>query len=126
MRGDMETPTDADLRLLRLILDLTEGNQGRPPTLAEIAVAAGFQSSSRGNIQRQLLRLKPRYVTWTSSPRSLTVTPAGRGLLGGNRSETGAMSLPVSDAPLALLASGVTWLADAVSEGRPLQAPYPV
>jgi hypothetical protein len=74
-------PTEADRAALAAIVDLTQQNKGRAPTLAEVTEALGFPSNSRGNIQRQLTRLRPRYVTWTTSPRSLTVTPEGVALI---------------------------------------------
>ncbi len=121
-------PTAADQLLLRTIADLTVSRDGQPPTLAEVAVALGYQSTSRGNVQRQLARLKPEYVTWTKSPRSLQLTPNGRALL---RSASPAnlstgRDVPVDEPILPLLASGLTSMGYEVAEGRPLQAPYPV
>ena len=120
----MGEPTDSDRRLLQTILTLTEQNMGRPPTLAEVTETLGFQSSSRANIQRQLSRLRPTYVDWTSSPRSLRVTENGMGLLGVPSAGTD-LDLPISDAILPLLASGLTKLVNDLNETKPLQAPYP-
>ncbi len=77
----MEIPNESDLSLLSIIATLSQQDGGRPPTFAEIAVTAGMQSSSRGNIQRQLSRLRPTYVDWDSSPRSLALTDAAYALL---------------------------------------------
>lgn len=119
-----KTPTESDKRLLQTILTLTENEQGRPPTLAEVTVALGFPSSSRGNIQRQLTRLRPVYIEWDGGARSLHVTPSGQALLGTTPVE-GSIELPLPDAILTLLSSGLTSLALDVTNGKPLQAPYP-
>lgn len=124
----MVAPTASDQILLRTILDLTELRSGQPPTLAEVAVALGYQSTSRGNVQRQLARLKPEYVTWTKSPRSLQLTPNGRALLQSTppAAQSPGRDIPVDEPILPLLASGLTRMAHEVEEGRPLQAPYPI
>ena len=90
-------------------MTLTEQKSGIPPTLAEIAIELGYQSSSRANIQRQLTRLRPEYVDWNTSPRSLQVTAAGQALLGITLSDR-SIDLPVSEAILPLLASGLTYI----------------
>ena len=123
----MRTPSDADLAILRLIRDLTANNEGRPPTLAEIAVAAGLAASSRANIQRQLQALRPTYVDWTTSPRSLRLTDAGHVLLEASPQTTTAplASVPVDDELLPLLASGLTYLIEDYNTKGRLEAPYP-
>src|SRR5690349_21827152 len=77
----MPNPSESDKRLLQAIVTLTEDAKGRPPTFAEIATKLGYPSSSRGNIQRQLARLRPTYVEWTDSPRTIRVTSSGLTLL---------------------------------------------
>jgi SOS-response transcriptional repressor LexA len=119
----MTIPTESDLQILKLIVQLADEHD-RPPTLAEIAVGAGLASSSRGNIQRQLARLRPTYIDWNTSPRSIRVTPQGLALL-ENAPSAAVFDLPVPDEILPLLASGLTEMALAVSESRPIQAPYP-
>lgn len=119
----MVVPTDADKALLQTIVELTEQKSGIPPTLAEIAIELGYQSGSRANIQRQLTRLKPEYVDWNTSSRSLHVTVAGQALLGVTLADRG-VDLPVSEAILPLLASGLTHMTLAVNDGKPPQAPY--
>lgn len=114
---------DLDKALLQTIISLTDKNAGRPPTLAEVAVELGYQSSSRANIQRQLTRLRPQYVDWDTSPRSLHVTVAGQALLDIKTSRHN-FDLPVSEAILPLLASGLTFMTTYVNDGRPPQAPY--
>lgn len=120
----MANPTDSDKRILQTIIDLTDQHAGRPPTLSEVALALGYHSSSRSNIQRQLSKLRPIFVDWTPSPRSLQVTQTGYALLGLEHPQ-GDVDLPVSDMILPLLASGLTHLASMIESGRPLQAPYP-
>ncbi len=115
--------TDSDKILLQAIVTLTEQKSGIPPTLAEIAIELGYQSSSRANIQRQLTRLRPEYVDWNTSPRSLQVTATGQALLGITLSDR-SIDLPVSEAILPLLASGLTYMTLAVNDGKPPQAPY--
>jgi hypothetical protein len=120
----MADPTELDKRLLQTIVLLTERNAGRPPTLAEVTEALGFQSSSRANIQRQLTRLRPTYVDWSTSPRSLQLTEAGITLL-GMPLEKAAVHLPVPEDVLPLLASGLTQIVDEVNQEKPWQVPYP-
>ncbi|HJT56324.1 MAG TPA: hypothetical protein VJ761_07515 [Ktedonobacteraceae bacterium] len=120
----MAKPSDSDKRILQTVIDLTDQHGGRPPTLAEVALALGYHSSSRSNIQRQLSKLRPNFVNWTSSSRSLQVTQAGYALLGLEPSQ-GDVDFPVSDMILPLLASGLTHLASIIESGRPLQSPYP-
>ncbi len=119
----MAVPTASDKRLLQTIVSLTDDFRGRPPTLAEIATALGYQSSSRANIQRQLTRLRPEYVDWNDGPRSLHVTASGQALLGRSVPED-SIDLPVADAILPLLASGLTYLTADVANGKALQAPF--
>jgi hypothetical protein len=123
----MNQPTASDLRLLHTILRLTEEQSGQPPTLSEIAVALGLQTSSRGNVQRQLNKLKPRFVNWNASARSLYVTDAGREALGlfVDIPEAAEMDYAPGEDILPLLASGLTRLHLNVSEGEPVRAPYP-
>lgn len=118
------TPTESDKRLLQTIVQLTQDAQSRPPTLAEITIALGYPSSSRGNIQRQLTRLKPTFVDWEGGARSLRVTSSGQALLGALSVE-GNIDLPLPDAILPLLASGLTALTLDVANGKPLQSPHP-
>ncbi len=118
------TPTESDKRLLQTVLTLTQNEQGRPPTLAEVTIALGYPSSSRGNIQRQLARLRPTFIEWEGGARSLRVTPSGQALLGATPVE-GTHDLPLPDAILPLLASGITSLALDIANGKPLQAPHP-
>jgi len=120
----MANPSDSDKRILQTIVDLTDQHAGRPPTLTEVALSLGYHSSSRSNIQRQLSKLRPVFVDWTASPRSLYVTQAGYALLGLEPPQ-GDVDLPVSDMILPLLASGLTHLTSIIESGRPLQAPYP-
>lgn len=130
----------ADLTLLTTIRRLTETYGGRPPTLAEIARELGLQVSSRGNIQRQLSRLRPKYVNWGRQARSLKLTELAESVLestctnpqsgtrknADNRSPEAAIdSIPVSVEVLMLLASGLTQMADDVADNKPIQAPYP-
>src|SRR6476661_2882804 len=117
----MDPLSASDRALLQIVVQLTEVNNGRPPSLSEIAVAAGLQTSSRANIQRQLARLRPTYVDWTAGPRSLRVTPAGQALLGLPGDQSVDIDMPPPDAILPLLASGLTRLALAVANGQPLQ-----
>ncbi|BCL79538.1 hypothetical protein ccbrp13_20030 [Ktedonobacteria bacterium brp13] len=119
----MATPTESDKRLLQVIVTLTEDSQGRPPTLAEIAMAIGYPSSSRGNVQRQLTRLRPTYVDWMDGPRSLRVTPSGLALLSIKPLEEN-IDLPLPEAILCLLASGLTYLTNDIAEGKPLHVPF--
>lgn len=120
----MATPTESDKRLLQAIVTLTENFRGRPPTLAEIAMNLGYPSSSRGNIQRQLTKLRPTYVDWTDGPRTLHITSSGLALLSIKPSEE-SIDLPLPEAILCLLASGLTYLIDDIAEGKPLHAPFP-
>ncbi len=119
-----ESLSEGDLALLQTIVALTQEAGGRPPTLAEITVALGLQSSSRGNIQRQLTHLRPQYVDWTTSPRSLHVTDVGLALLTHTPS-TSLATLPLSEVVLSLIASGLTRMTNEVSAGAPLRVPYP-
>ncbi len=120
----MATPTESDKRLLQTIVTLTEDSQGRPPTFAEIATKLGYPSSSRGNIQRQLAKLRPTYVDWMDGPRTLRVTPSGLALLNIKPSE-GSVDLPLPESILCLIASGLTYLVNDMAAGKPLRAPFP-
>src|SRR5258708_36493468 len=120
----MANPSDSDKRILQTIIDLTDQHAGRPRTPSEVALTLGHHSSSRSNIQRQLSKLRPIFVDWASSPRSLQFTQAGYAFLGLEPPQ-GDVDLPVSDMILPLLASGLTHLASIIESGRPLQAPYP-
>lgn len=121
----MEQPSAADVELLRSVKDLTERSSGRPPTLSELAVSVGLQTSSRANVQRQLARMRPTFVNWTATSRSLHLTPAGRALIDPSGGPALVDETPVSDVILPLLASGLTQLIEQTSGGKPLQAPYP-
>ena len=127
MGGNVSEPTPSDLRLLHTILSLTAQQSGQPPTLSEIAVALGLQTSSRGNVQRQLHKMKPRYVNWNASARSLYVTDAGRAALGlaAELPEGSDQDYAPGEEILPLLASGLTRLHLNVAEGEPVRAPYP-
>jgi len=116
--------TESDLAVLRRLHELTRSQGGQPPTLAELAQALGLQASSRGNVQRQLSRLRPTYVDWTSSPRSLHLTPVGLALLGVGTGEEQVLE-PLPDPVLPLLARGLTELSERIKEGRSLETPYP-
>lgn len=120
----MELPTEADLALLRAINELTAQNGGRPPTFAEVAVAAGLPSSSRGTVQRQLSRLRGEYVEWGSSSRSLVLTPNGLAAMGGGTAPRSQQ--PISEVVLPLLASGLMHMAHDLTEGRPPVVPLPL
>jgi hypothetical protein len=119
----MAVPTESDKVLLQAIVMLTEQKAGRPPSLAEIAIELGYQSSSRANVQRQLMRLRPEYVDWNASPRSLHVTAAGQALLGITPPDR-SFDLPVSEAILPLMASGLTYMTSSINEGKSPRAPY--
>jgi hypothetical protein len=107
----MEIPNESDLSLLSIIAPLSQQDGGRPATFAEIAVTAGMQSSSRGNIQRQPSRLRPTYVDWDSSPRSLVLTDAAYALLSRQKEiSPSAFDVPLPDVILPLFASGLTRL----------------
>lgn len=121
----METPTESDVTLLQLIVQLTDEGAGRPPTLAELAAGLGLKRSSAANIQRQLARLRPTYVDWTSSPRSIHLTSSGEGLISSSQDIAPATALPAKDIFLPLLASGLTRLAEDIRDGKPLRVPYP-
>jgi len=121
----MNPPTESDLSLLRVIVTLAESHGGRPPTFSEIAVAAGMQSSSRGNVQRQLSRLRGQYVEWGSGARSITLTPSGLALVRGTTSAHIALQQPIQPFVLQLLASGLMKLTQDIAEGQPSLAPYP-
>ncbi|HMA33494.1 MAG TPA: hypothetical protein VKY74_03355 [Chloroflexia bacterium] len=120
----MPEPTDTDRRLLEAVLLLTERDAGKPPTLAEVAIALGYPVSGRSTVQRQLARLRPAYVTWNAAARSLQVTPEGLALL-GRASPEAADHPAVDDGVLRLLARGLTELAAITGAGRTVQAPYP-
>lgn len=120
--------TENDKSVMRLIIKLTEGANGKPPTLAEIALAVGLQSSSRANIQRQLVRLRPDFVDWTSSSRSIHVTDAGKAVLGivADQYAPFISGLAASSLIPSLLASGLTKLvSNRLENNLPIQAPYP-
>lgn len=119
----MADPTDADIALLRLIDKVMRENGGQNPTLAELALAAGMASSSRGNIQRQLTRLRPTYVDWSGQARSLHLTPAGLALVGRSVGDL-AIKTPINDVIVPLLAAGLTRLMLRVEAGDTLRAPY--
>lgn len=116
-------PSASDRRVLAAIAALTEQHGGRPPTVGEVAVALGYQPSSRSNIQRQLVNMRPTYVTWASGARSIRVTAEGLALLETPLPQAREHE-PVSDDILRLLASGLTWLTRQRAEDRPLRAPY--
>lgn len=115
--------TDADIALLRLIDKVMRDNGGQNPTLAEIALAAGLPSSSRGTIQRQLTRLRPNYVDWSGQARSLHLTPSGLAVLGQTAPDL-AVQIPINDLIVPLLAAGLTRLSMRVEAGEALRAPY--
>ena len=121
----MDEPTPAEVDLLKSIHTLTEQHDGRPPSLAEVAVSMGLRASSRANVQRQLAQLRPVFVEWTNTPRSLRLTPAGNVLIG----QTGTVSSPndtlLPDVVLPLLASGLTQISQDLESNRYVQAPYP-
>lgn len=119
--------TEAEKRILQSIIDLTKEAQGRPPTLAEITVRLGYPASSRGNIQRQLQRLRPTYVDWEKGSRTIHVTPAGEDLVRvtPSSSTTIKIDLPLPEDILPLLASGLTTLVHDVNNGKPIKVPYP-
>lgn len=120
----MDLPAEADMALLRAIAELTTQHGGRPPTFAEVAAAVGLPSSSRGNVQRQLARLRGRYVEWGSGSRSLALTPNGQALIGSALPAARAQQ-PVPEQVLPLLASGLMSIAQDLAEGRPPIAPLP-
>jgi hypothetical protein len=115
--------TDTEIALLQIIDRVTKDNEGQNPTLAEIALAAGMSSSSRGSIQRQLSKLRPTYVDWSGRARSLHLTPAGLALLGRSVTEFAVQS-PIPDVIVPLLAAGLTRLKLHIETQMPLQAPY--
>lgn len=118
-------PTAADLLLLQAVQEITD-RDGRPPTFAEIATYIGWQASSRGNVQRQLDRLRPTHIEWDKSARSIRLTPVGHAALGLIESAANmGHQQPLPDTVLALLATGLTQLSLIMEAGRPLQAPYP-
>ena len=119
----MADVSDNDIALLRLIDQVTRENGGQNPTLAELALAAGLPSSSRGTIQRQLTRLRPIYVTWSGQARSLHLTPSGLALLGQIAPHV-AVQTPINDLIVPLLAAGLTRLSMRVEAGETLRAPY--
>jgi hypothetical protein len=122
----MNDLSEADRAVLQAIQELTIQHNGQPPTLAEIAVYLGLQTSSRGNIQRQLRRLRPQYVDWTDSPRSLRITPTGLARIKAVPLTNPASDFPIPEMVLPLLASGLTTISQAVASGKLLQVPYPV
>lgn len=120
----MAQPSDSDRALLRIIVKLTDDTHGRRPTLAEVAEAAGLSTASRGNLHRQLSRLRPTYVDWTSSARSITVTDVGLILIGAEPATEHKVELPLSEDILTLLASGLVQIEKGVRDGFPLRVPY--
>lgn len=120
----MAAPSDSDLRMLRAIITLAE-RRGEPPTMAELAEAIGLGRNARGNVHRQLSRLRPEYVTWDQhGPRSLSVTDKGRDAL---RNETAARphrELAPSSL-LSIIASGITHLAERIAADLPRQPLFP-
>lgn len=117
--------SETDLTLLQAVQDLTE-REGRPPTFAEIATHIGWQTNSRGTVQRLLDRLRPKYIDWSKSARSLRLTTAGQAILGIAGPAVATLhDQPLSDLLLGLLATGLTQLALIIEQGRPLQSPYP-
>lgn len=112
-----------DIALLHLVDQVTRDNGGQNPTLAEVALAAGLPSSGRATIQRQLSRLRPTYVDWSSGARSLHLTPAGLAELGRGASTT-SINVPISDVIVPLLAVGLTHLTARIEVDAVLQAPY--
>ncbi len=121
----MSDPSQAEIELLKNIHMLTEQHNGRPPSLAELAVSVGLRASSRANVQRQLAQLKPTFVDWTNTPRSLRLTPAGNALIGQAGAPTSKDDAPLPDVVLPLLASGLTQIAADLGNGKHAQAPYP-
>ncbi|HEX6293052.1 MAG TPA: hypothetical protein VFZ66_27970 [Herpetosiphonaceae bacterium] len=115
--------TENEIALLHLIDRVTRENGGQNPTLAEIALAAGLPSSGRATIQRQLSRLRPTYVDWSGSARSLHLTPAGLAELGRGTS-TAAITAPINDVIVSLLAVGLTHLTTRIELDAVLHAPY--
>src|SRR5439155_5143633 len=119
--GDAMADLNETERTLLVIIDqLTERAKGIPPTLAEIAVGMGWQSSSRANVQRMLTRLRPTYVVWNERKRSLTLTDAAHALLARSPAQVSAPHHPVSDTVLYLLASGLTQIEAGLRRGEPL------
>src|SRR5438874_8382059 len=95
--GDpMAELNETERTLLVVVNQLTERAGGIPPTLAEIAVGMGWQSSSRANVQRMLTRLRPTYVAWNERKRSLTLTDAARALLSRSPAQASTPNHPVS------------------------------
>ena len=121
----MDLPTKSDITLLQIIATLVTQHGGRPPTFAEVATAAGLPSSSRGSVQRQLARLRGRYVDWGSSSRSLILTPNGLALIGESPSASTISQKPLPDLVLPLLASGLMVMTQDLADGRPPLAPFP-
>jgi hypothetical protein len=119
----MEPLNEAELILLRAINELTSQHGGRSPTFAEIAVAIGLPSSSRGTVQRRLTRLRGEYVEWGASSRSLVLTPNGQIAIGGTA--TPRLQQPISESVLPLLASGLMHMAHDLAEGTPPVVPFP-
>ncbi|GER88982.1 hypothetical protein KDW_31440 [Dictyobacter vulcani] len=120
----MHKITDYDKRILHEIVSLTEAHNGRPPSLAEITLALGYPNSSRGNIQKQLVKLRPTYVDWGEGSRTLHVTQPGRAVLEIPISKDND-GFPIPDTVLTLIASGLTSLLADVSKGQPFHAPFP-
>src|SRR5436853_2356009 len=118
--GDAMADLNETERTLLVIIDqLTVRAKGIPPTLAEIVVGMGWQSSSRANVQRMLTRLRPTYVAWNERKRSLTLTDAARALLSRSPAQAFTPNHPVSDTVLYLLSSALTQIeADLLRGGR--------
>lgn len=113
-----------DVPLLRAVHQLTEAANGRPPTLAELALALGMKASSRANVSRRLQQMRPEYVNWSSTPRSLHLTPAGEASIGLHDLAVSGQEATVSDIILPLLACGLTQLTEQLGANK-LIAPYP-
>jgi hypothetical protein len=100
----------ADVLLLQAIADLTTRLE-RPPTFEEVAVEAGFASTSRGAVYRRLARLRGIYVTWddqaSRSLRLLDPAVAWVKLTPNDAPSTTAKGSQEALTILALLSTGV-------------------
>lgn len=131
-RGDAVSElSESDLTLLRVVHRLTEAHAGRPPSLAEIARELGLAPSSRSNIQRQLQRLRPQYIDWGTTARSLKLSDIGVALVTDSLlpnediTATAARDIVIDDEILPLLASGLTAVINSLETHGRLIAPYP-
>lgn len=119
----MPTLSPEDLALLQSLARLSQG--GRPPTLTEVAEDLGYSSKARGTIHRHLARLRPTYVTWDGTARSISLTEAARALLDIQESVRQVYAPPLPDVLLPLIARGLTLLARQCEAGKPLHTPFP-